>query len=174
MEALSITSTGLAATRLIHLGCFEAFGNGWNQASAREMFREKLVDADARAKLQEQPVRTVTCNYVAGAKGCMSSVHCSTMDGDVVGTYEVPPDQDPFGTWLWKEVSQAVTRHEGRLCLMSGNGEIFWREQDPFREACETCKVAIGELDEKDDQSYVIALAQSYLSRWTDGFPLQV
>jgi 14-3-3 protein epsilon len=169
-EALSITSTGLAVIQLIHLQLFgdlQPLESTRDPGDAREMFRKKFVDADAH--LQDMPVLTLTCNHIVGTEGGVSSVYCSTMDGDVVAVYEVPQDHDPFGAWLGKEASQTVTRNEECLCLMASNGDILWRERHG---ACEVCTAAIDELEKMDDYGLltVLNLSQSYVALWTNGF----
>merc|ERR1712032_1101346 len=62
-----------------------------------------------------------------------SVVTCTGLDGEDIITRSVPPGEDACGTWLSKEVSEAIMEYGlyrfGRLCLTKAEGDVFWREE---------------------------------------------
>lgn len=89
----------------------------------------------------------ITCHELGalGAGGSSKSesgiVSCTTAAGNTIGRFEVPSDEAAFGQWLRGRVSQAASTLRGpgaRLCLVTPDGEVLWREQAPslFKMAC--------------------------------------
>lgn len=64
----------------------------------------------------------ITCENITGHDG-PGSIECTKLNGDVIGIFEVPEGEEPYGPWL----SELVGRYEGTspLHLVKSNGDFI-------------------------------------------------
>lgn len=97
-----------------------------DDACAAKALPDTIVDE----LMPHSPDVVITCEHISRGDGD-AFVECTTMAGVRIATSNVPSGQDPYGQWLWSEVSKTTRRDGGPLCLMNAHGEVFWREMPP-------------------------------------------
>lgn len=68
----------------------------------------------------------ISCKHVGHEGYAVGSIVCTTLGGDHVGSFEVPPKESPFGQWLVFEILKCIqTAMADRVLLVDEAGEVI-------------------------------------------------
>jgi G3E family GTPase len=109
---------------------------------------DKVMDSD-EGFLDDTIHNVITCHLLNGL------VKCFNMAGDEVFASHVPPEEKPFGPWLWRAAKEQITK--GRLHLVQTNGDDIWLE--PLQPLVSSVGIDIlGEIDKKKFDQWISEL----------------
>eukprot|EP00928_Gymnodinium_smaydae_P056173 TRINITY_DN395_c0_g2_i1.p1 TRINITY_DN395_c0_g2~~TRINITY_DN395_c0_g2_i1.p1 ORF type:complete len:267 (-),score=34.48 TRINITY_DN395_c0_g2_i1:278-1078(-) len=91
-------------------------------AATRHMVDEAFVSTAKLVYQKRCPADVVVvCNPSNG------HVICSTLAGEHVGEFEIPPDEQPYGSWLVDQVCHTMRAPDLLMFLVGSDGQILWR-----------------------------------------------
>jgi G3E family GTPase len=100
---------------------------------------QKVSDTD-EGFLEGTIHSVITCRFLEDL------VKCSNIAGEEVFASPVPPEETPFGPWLWRAVKEQITK--GRLHLVQANGDDIWLE--PLEQFVNSVGIDLhGEVDKE-------------------------